>query len=387
MAFGVAFGLGLPLALGACATAPKAYVDEEGGTDDGGASPDGAAGEGGPRDGGGDGSVVGGPRVQCGSTFCRSDQKCVQGACTYECSGTKVPGDYGTITAAVTALAATGSDVTICIGGVQAGESVSISDTAAHNKSLKLIGLTPLQTTLGSVSVGSGFSDVTLQGFGTNSTVTVTGATKVTLRALRMSSASSTALQLRTQSTGVGSTIVVDGCDISSTSTSGYGLYIDGSYTAPFNVFVVNSYIHGGSYGVYVYGSNPQLQLSLVNNTIDRAASYGVYLSAAPTAQVSYVNNIISNHTQYGVYVGTGMTSVAHSHNALFGNTNNYAGTAVDGTGYVKADCMMDMSTGVPQTKPGSPCRGAGIAQGAPPTDYWNAPRGTSVDIGAVQGP
>ena len=128
------------------------------------------------------------------------------------------------------------------------------------------------------------------------------------------------------------------------------------------------------------------LALTLFNNTIDKA-QYGIYLSGAATSVVSYVNNIVSNSTMVGVTVAASMTAVTHSNNALFGNTSNYAGSAVEGTAYVKADCQLDTSTGVPQTKPGSPCRGVGKLEGAPATDYWNASRGSKIDLGAVQGP
>jgi hypothetical protein len=311
----------------------------------------------------------------------------VQGACNFDCTGTKVPGDYATISAAVTALAATGNDVTICLGAIQAGESVTVSDPGAHNKSIKIIGTAPLLTTLGTVSVSAGFSEVTLMGFGTSQSASIQGAAKVTLRALKLQSPSSAALTVRGASTAVASSVVIDGCDIGNSTTSGYGLYVDNSYTAPFNVAVTNSYIHGGIYGVYAYGTTgTQFTLSLVNNTIDKAST-GIYIATPATSVLNYANNIISNAMTSGITIQTAITSVTHSNNALFGNTANYAGTAVDGMAYVKTDCQLDMSTGVPQTKAGSPCRGAGKAMGAPPVDYWNAPRGAAIDIGAVQGP
>ena len=78
--------------------------------------------------------------------------------------------------------------------------------------------------------------------------------------------------------------------------------------------------------------------------------------------------------------------SPIHGNNALWGNTNNYSGAAVDGNAYVKADCMLDMATGAPEPKAGSPCRGAADATKAPASDFWNAPRGGAADIGAVDG-
>lgn len=387
LAFSLAFGLAGAFSMGACATSQKAFVGDEGGIDEEG----GVGNEGGPevdggKEGGGGDAGQGGPRIPCGPTFCRSDAKCVSNACTYDCTGTKVPGDYATITSAVTALAASGNDVTICLGAIQAGESVSISSTAATPKALKIIATAPLLTTLGSVSVSTGFSEVTLVGFGTSSTMTVQGAPKVTLKGLKLSSASSYALQVRGSSLTTPSTVIVDGCDISSTTASGYGVYVDNSLSAPFNVSITNSYIHGAQYGLYLAGTNPSLGLTILNNTFDKA-QYAINLTGAPTAVVSYVNNIISNSTMVGVTVQTGMTGITHSNNALFGNVTNYAGIAVEGTGYVKTDCQLDMVTGVPQTKAGSPCRGVGKPEGAPAVDFWNASRGSKIDLGAVQGP
>lgn len=387
LALASVFALSVSFSLGACATSQKAFIGEEGGPDDEGGTNEGGPLEDGGGEAGGDGGA-GGPRIACGPTFCRSDQKCVSNACTYDCTGTKVPGDYATVSSAVTALAATGADVTICLGAIQAGtESVSITDVGAHNKALKIIATAPLQTTLLSVSVGAGFSEVTLVGFGTTSTVNVASAAKVTLRGLKLSSSSGAALQLRGSSLTTPSTIVVDGCDIGTTGASAYNVYVDNSLTAPFNVSIKNSYIHGGAYGVYLSGSNPSLGLTIVNNTIDKT-QYGLNLSGGTTAAaVSYVNNIIANSTMVGVTVGTGMTAVTHSNNALYGNTTNYSGTAVEGAAYVKVDCQLDTATGVPQTKAGSPCRGVGKVEGAPAVDFWNASRGPKIDLGAVQGP
>jgi len=387
LVFAVSGLLGIVYGAAGCATSQNGFLGDEGGiiTQEGGPGDGGPLAEGG--EGGADGGQ-GGPRIACGPTFCRSAEKCVSNACMYECTGTKVPGDYATITSAVTALAATGADVTICLGAIQAGESVSISDVGAHNKALKIIATAPLLTTLGSVSVSSGFSEVTLVGFGTSSSMSVSGAAKVNLRGLKLSSTSSYALQLSSSSLATPTTVTVDGCDIGVTAASGYGVYVNNSLTAPLKISIANSYIHGGSYGVYLYGSTTStgLDLSIVNNTVDKA-SYGLNLTGSTTAVVKYVNNIISNSTMVGVTVASGMTAVTHSNNALFGNVTNYAGIAVEGTGYVKTDCLFDMATGVPQTKPGSPCRGAGKADVAPPVDFWNTSRGSKIDLGAVQGP
>jgi hypothetical protein len=293
-----------------------------------------------------------------------------------------VPGDYATLSAAVTALAAAGGDATICLKAQQTSESVTVYDPGNHNKALKIIGVSADKSVIGSLSVSTGFSAVEMVGVGAQQGVTVAG-TKALLKGMKMgSNGSSPSLWVRQVSTPA-TVVTVDGCDIGSTA-SGQTVQIDNTYSYPTSVTMTNSYVHGGANAVYVYGSGSQLALTFVNNTIDKA-QIGLYVGSS-AGTITYVNNILSNHTQYAVYIPNGMTPI-HSHNALFGNTNNYSGTAIDGTGYVKTDCMLDSATGVPQTKAGSPCRAAGDAAKAPATDYWNAPRGTTIDIGAVQGP
>ena len=283
---------------------------------------------------------------------------------------------------AVAALAATGNDATICVKAQVASESVTVADGANHGKNLKIIGVSSDKSTLSSLTINGGFANVDVLGLGVQTGTTITGA-KVTMRGVKLASTGSTPALYVRQVSSLTTNVVCDGCDIGG-GTSGQSVQVDNSYSTPTGLAITNSYIHGGYYGVYVYGSGSQLTLSLVNDTIDRA-QVGLYVGSA-VGQITVVNDILSNHTQYALYLPTGLT-VTHGHNALFGNTNNYSGAAVDGTGYVKTDCMLDPSaTGIPQTKPGSPCRGAADATKAPATDFWNAPRGTAIDIGAVQG-
>ncbi len=396
-------GLSLVLAAAACANnaSNDGFADGPGSSGDTGASSSSGASSGGASSGGASsggassggassggassssgGSSSGGPRIACGGTFCRSDQACTAGVCTFPCAGASVPGDYATVSAAVAALAATGADATICVKAQVASESVTVADGANHGKNLKIIGVSSDKSTISTLAINGGFANVDVLGLGVQQGATITGA-KVTMRGVKLASTgSSPALWVR-QVSSLTTNVTCDGCDIGG-GTSGQSVQIDNSYSTPTGLSITNSYIHGGTYGVYVYGSGSQLTLSLVNDTIDRA-QIGLYVGSS-VGQITFVNDILSNHTQYAVYLPSGLT-VAHGHNALFGNTNNYSGAAVDGAGYVKSDCMLDPSaTGIPQTKPGSPCRGAADASKAPATDYWNAPRGAAIDIGAVQG-
>jgi hypothetical protein len=72
-------------------------------------------------------------------------------------------------------------------------------------------------------------------------------------------------------------------------------------------------------------------------------------------------------------------------YNALYSNTTNYAANATAGMGTTESDPMLDTSTTPPGLLSGSPCRGAANPSVAPAHDFWGRPRGSSLDIDAVQ--
>lgn len=187
-----------------------------------------------------------------------------------------------------------------------------------------------------------------------------------------------------------GTTIVVDGCEIDGASdpASKLGIYLSqSSLFPPVTATITNSYFHGGQLGVYVQlpaASSPgQLSLTVVNDTFE---GLDTALAVETATTLAYSNDIFTG-SKTGVRIEPLVTSVTHSHNALFANTTNYAGVATDGAGYVKQDCSLTNVGGVPQPSAASACHGGGDSATAPPTDYWNVPRGTSPDIGAVQVP
>jgi hypothetical protein len=328
-----------------------------------------------------DAGPAAGLRISCGGGYCRSDQSCVQDKCVFSCAGTNVPGDYATLSSAVTALAATGTDATICLGAQSNLTSTLIEDPGAHGKSLRIVGVSQDQTKLGSIEVRSGFSKVTLVGFAVASGLSVVGVGETNLLAMRIAS-QATALKLGRPSTATPSVIDVDGCEITSTSTPGFVVNIENNYAKPFSVALKNSYIHGAGYGIYAGGPGAT-SLSIVNNTI-MGSNLGLTLSPASTSSITYANNIVAGHAVYGVSLSAGL-SATHTNNALFGNTNNYAGLATDGPGYVKQDCQLETVGGMPQPKAGSPCLAAADPAKAPATDFWNAPRPANATIGAVE--
>lgn len=72
--------------------------------------------------------------------------------------------------------------------------------------------------------------------------------------------------------------------------------------------------------------------------------------------------------------------------NLLFGNQNNYSGTAADGADYLKVDPMLD--TGAPpEPRQGSPARRSSLASRAPAVDFYGIARGATSDRGCVQSP
>lgn len=105
---------------------------------------------------------------------------------------------------------------------------------------------------------------------------------------------------------------------------------------------------------------------------------------AAPS-KVVYANNVFTGATTYGVERNGSATDVTHGHDALWGNASNYAGSATDGPGTVKADCLLDTTGPAPALGPASPCRGVGDPTQAPPLDFYGVARGAKVDLGAVQ--
>jgi hypothetical protein len=94
---------------------------------------------------------------------------------------------------------------------------------------------------------------------------------------------------------------------------------------------------------------------------------------------------IVQNGTGVDMEPGSAMPTINHGNNALFGNTANYYGMAVDGPGYVKSDPLLDTTVTPPRLGQGSPARGAADPGHAPAKDFWGRTRGQSPDIGAVQ--
>jgi hypothetical protein len=358
-----------------CAVSSTPFV-----TSDAGPTPDGAPSDAKsdaptdaapPKDGASDAAPPSQTKITCGSIFCRADQQCQNSTCITPCTGSSVPGDYASIQAAITALATAQMDATICLGSQTYAENVTA--TASPNKQLTIIG--PSGAKLTALSVTGSYSKVTLKGLAVT-TLTVNSASPIELTGMHADTFQA--------STGQSGAITIDGCDLGAAAQT-YALYVARTTSSqPLTVTVQNSWLHGASYGAYVSGSSTtNLAVSLVNDTFS-AGSRGLYATTTGNVTLTYVNSIFTGLTVAGITL-TGTYTLTHGNNLLFGNGANYAGTAVDGAGYVKADPMLDTAT-PPEPKQGSPARGAADKAKAPPKDYWAATRGTPTDIGAVQG-
>jgi hypothetical protein len=322
--------------------------------------------------------------VMCGTSTCFVGQSCVSGACAFtDCIGDSVPGDYATVQDAVTALAPVGG--TICLGAQMYDESVGFGLAAPLSTTIVIQGVSPAQTVLQSLGIEADESSpsVVLKGLTLGSLFVnaYDGLISVTMSASKLEGIGGPL--------GGGLAITLDGVEITSSSTAGPVISLGVSDMGDsLSLTVENCYIHdtgGISLSTeYGYGMGLSFNATFLNNTfvdnttaIDNAAEEE---GSSGSVASSYFNNLFVNN---GLALDLAMTGTT-GNNALYGNTTNYAGMAVDGPGYVKANPMLDTST-PPGLESGSPCRGAGDAAQAPSHDYWGKSRGSIVDIGAVQ--
>jgi hypothetical protein len=329
----------------------------------------------------GDGS---GKPITCGAATCFVGQSCVAGACEFtDCVGDHVPGDYATVQDAVTALAPTGG--TICLGAQTYDETVGFAAPPSVSTTIVILGISPAETVLESLGVEGDQSSpsVVLKGLtlGSLNVAPYAGLISVTMSAGKLE--------------GIGGAgeggidITLDGVEVTASTPSGavisLGVTDEGSESL--SITIENSYIHdtGGISLETEYGAGGTLSFSatFLNNTFvnnSTAIDNTAVANGSSTVTSSYYNNLFVDNGVALNLAAAGTTG----NNALYGNTANYAGMAVDGPGYVKANPMLDAST-PPGLQSGSPCRGTGNASHAPNHDYWGKPRGSVVDIGAVQ--
>jgi hypothetical protein len=320
--------------------------------------------------------------VTCSGSVCQTGQTCVENKCTYSCAGNTVPGDYSSLQTAVTALAAADQDATICVGEATFNENgtLSIYDGGNHGKSLTIVGLSPERSKIfARVSIGSGWSSITLQGIGFSP--------PASYYAIESFAMNTTVSLIGSKINGAGGVQIyqkanwlIEGTDITAGSEAAVNAYANTS--GPLVVRVVNSYLHGAGLGVYATGTGQIVQLDVVNSTLAEE-QIGVDLLGSVTALIA--NNLITGMTEHALS-WTSSATVTRHHNALWANAANYSGLGSDGANTLKVDCMLGSQT-VPELASGSPCLGVGDAAIAPSHDYFGLIRGASPDLGAVERP
>jgi hypothetical protein len=380
------------------------------------------------------GSLSVDPPVPCGDTVCRAGAKCVASECTYDCTGTHVPGDYATVQEALTILGKTGG--TLCLGPQLYDEAAGVR---AADKPVTIIGV-PGKTTVTVLGIESSYdtessADVKVRGITgemavdgdndfnvvfENCAFTVGAGDRHALEVRSRGEDATTSFNVTVRASSFGTTAGGDdfaGLFVSHAGPSKFTVDVDSSdfhlsqgtgitvsstayaSNSPFRLTVRNSYIHDSTTGfAYVdptgtkYGSpGPHADsIVLTNNTFvgnGTALSVGPIQTPEGGVTVQYFNNLFVNSTTVGVAFvdGNGDATLSHGNNLLFGNTNNYAGAALDGPGYLKVDPQLDTSARPPALKPGSPAHHAGDAAHAPDHDYWSHSRTGGIDLGAVQ--
>ncbi len=337
-------------------------------------------------DGGAD--ALAGDAATCGGQTCRDDQSCVGGTCTFACTGAHVPGDYATIAGAVGALGDQ-PDAVICL----AAQTYDESDLLIIGNGLSVIGVSADQTKIATQTGILG--TVTIEGVGFSAIVTVAGGGS-TLHAT--GAKLDGGLQVERQG-GMGqmsgAAAVLDGCDVA----GGIQLIDAADFYSigDLALDVRNSYVHGGTrcVGASLFASSSDLAITAIGDTITGcgtgiSVAIGAQGEATTTVALQLYNDIVTGHTTTGIAIDIGQarsaSTVATGHDALWGNAANYSGSALDGAGYVKADCLLDTEV-PPGLGAGSPCRAAGDPANTSPDDYWGHPRPSPPDIGAIQMP
>lgn len=327
----------------------------------------------------------------CAST-CRVDQACVGGICRFACTGARVPGDYATIQAAITALQPVGG--TICIQPGTYSESLTIQP----NKSLSLIGPDKGHVTLaGSIAVGQAgaTSGLTVRGVAVQKGLTIndSNASSIIVEAchLRNNTSGTSAHAVLLQRTYNYPNVILDGNDIAGQANT-YGVaVVDSSASSSYPAVQLglrNNYIHDSKRGIDLTlgGSNwSKSTFSFVNNTIVDSEIGMMVQASNKTLSLTYRNNVFTqNDTGISLNVDSNAT-VAHSHNAFFGNVVNFAGAAIMAPSDVLQDPYLDFAMTPPEPLEYSPLIGAGTTNNAPLKDYWAQTRDSTPDIGAVE--
>ncbi len=295
----------------------------------------------------------------------------------FECTGYEVPGDFGTIASAVTALAST--DATICLTDPSYSEDVTFYGSGQ----LVVMGISRDVTTVtGDWDINAwGGGSFTLQGLTVEGTVDIGSYDTVSLHDLSIDSTGATAVSISNLSSSDTLEVDIRQTDINAGGAT-YGVQSHG-YPRTIYLTLTNSYVHDAATCVSFTGySSYQSKLYSYSSTFYDCDT-GIYAQDPYTNARTYIYNSVI--VGMGVAIQTDVGSFQdHRYNALYDNTTNYAGGATAGSGYVTSDPELDYSVDPPRPSTTSPILDAGSPSFGL-IDYYNNTRGDPPDLGCVE--
>lgn len=303
-----------------------------------------------------------------------------------------VPGDYAGVQQAITALRNSDTRATVCVAnGTYTGDlagtygDAELTIAGASASGVILSGRLQVPDYAGTPALLR-FRGVTITG----------GVTSSESVAFESCIVRGTGIAVTTPSSGQSITFAVERSDVSATNGTAIAVRHSAVNNTPREIATTlrNNYIHDSLTGLALSMSDYQVtyrsggRLVALHNTFENdgvaiaITSTGI---SVPTTQ--FVGNLIID-SDVGVRSDRAVTMVTDDfrYNALYGNTTNYEGNAVPGTGYVTSNPLLVAGT-PPAPGVGSPLINAASATLVPPTDFFGSARNGRPDIGAVRGP
>lgn len=297
---------------------------------------------------------------------------------------TEVPRDHASLAAAVEAMAPTGG--TICVHA--GGDDVEVVGTLEGTE-LTIVGMDPtfeLQAPVWLMLQGGSVTIRQLRMYDLH-----VGATRYS----RMTLLDSIVYQtLEVQWSGV----LIDGVPADAEAT----VVIERNDLA--SVFVTpgdaemvlgfrNNYVHDSLHGLHLGAprSAGSATYEVANNTFVRTL-YGLYVDndGARDLSLHHHNNVfVDNDTAIALKgrVTDPSVTLTGSHNAFWGNEDDYINGVSPGTHAIFGDLLLDLDTWAPTPRPGSPLIDAAAPGSSPAYDFHGRRRGDPPDIGAVEVP
>jgi hypothetical protein len=325
---------------------------------------------------------------------CEADEQCVAGACVLACSGVKVPGDYGTVQAAINALGPVGG--TICLAPGTFAETLLLAPQAA----LTLQGASRKSTLItGTIQIqfSSGNGAIEVRGLTAQDGISVLDSD--TNHQIKL-----TSLNVRRSSTGVNAPgllvrrdvrrpqVYVDRCDIAGATAAAAISVVESADFSSLSKAIVqvrDSFLHDSAVGLSYSKSGASnwgdFTVSSFNSTI-LDNEKGVAVSAGNQyLTLQLFNNVFAEN---GVGAELGLDSSVtwqHGKNAYDGNGVNFKGQAVSVSGDIRGDVALDFAGTPPGPAANSPLLGAADGTKDSGVDFFGRQRDASPDIGAVE--